>query len=188
MQETQEMWFPSLGQEDPLEKEMATHSSILACEIPWTEEPGRLQSMGSQRVRHDWTAHTCMLKYLRVQCHDVWMMYSMVHATPWIAAHQASLPPKSLTVCSNSYPLSWWCYLTISSSAALFSFCLLSFPASGSFPMSHLFTSCSQSIGASASARVGPGNIQGWFSLGLTALMSLQSKGLSRVSSSTPIQ
>ena len=43
----------SLGQEDPLEKEMATHSSILAWKIPWTEEPGRLQSMGSQRVRHD---------------------------------------------------------------------------------------------------------------------------------------
>ena len=42
-----------LGQEDPLEKEMATHSSILAWKIPWTEEPGRLQSMGSQRVRHD---------------------------------------------------------------------------------------------------------------------------------------
>ena len=43
----------SLGQEDPLEEEMATHSSILAWKIPWTEEPGRLQSMGSQRVRHD---------------------------------------------------------------------------------------------------------------------------------------
>ena len=43
----------SLGQEDPLEKEMATHSSIRAWKIPWTEEPGRLQSMGSQRVRHD---------------------------------------------------------------------------------------------------------------------------------------
>ena len=42
-----------LGQEDPLEREMATHSSILAWKIPWTEEPGRLQSMGSQRVRHD---------------------------------------------------------------------------------------------------------------------------------------
>ena len=42
-----------LGQEDPLEKKMATHSNILACEIPWTEEPRRLQSMGSQRVRHD---------------------------------------------------------------------------------------------------------------------------------------
>ena len=44
----------SLGQEDPLEKEMATHSSLLAWEIPWTEEPGGLQSMGSQRVGHDW--------------------------------------------------------------------------------------------------------------------------------------
>ena len=49
----QEMRIQSLGQEDPLEKEMATHFSILAWEIPWTEEPGRLQSMGSQRVRHD---------------------------------------------------------------------------------------------------------------------------------------
>ena len=51
MQETR---VRSLGQEDPLEKEMATHSSTLAWRIPWTEEPGRLQSMGSQRVRHDW--------------------------------------------------------------------------------------------------------------------------------------
>ena len=48
-----ETWVRSLGQEDPLEKERATHSSILAWKIPWTEEPGRLQSMGSQRVRHD---------------------------------------------------------------------------------------------------------------------------------------
>ena len=48
-----EMWVQSLGQEDPLEKEMTTHSSILACKILWSEEPGRLQSMGSQRVRHD---------------------------------------------------------------------------------------------------------------------------------------
>ena len=48
----QEMWVQSLGQEDPLEKEMATHSSILAWKIPWAEEPGGLQSMGLQRVRH----------------------------------------------------------------------------------------------------------------------------------------
>ena len=48
-----EMWVLSLGWEDPLEKEMATHSSVLACRIPWTEEPGGLQSMGLQRVRHD---------------------------------------------------------------------------------------------------------------------------------------
>ena len=49
----QETWIQSWGQEDPLEEEMATHSSILARKIPWTKEPGRLQSMGSQRVRHD---------------------------------------------------------------------------------------------------------------------------------------
>ena len=49
----QETWVQSLGREDPLEKKMVTHSSILAWRIPWTEEPGRLQSMGSQRVGHD---------------------------------------------------------------------------------------------------------------------------------------
>ena len=53
MQELQEMQVQSLGQEDPLEKEMATHSNILAWKISWTAEPGRLLSMGSQRVRHD---------------------------------------------------------------------------------------------------------------------------------------
>ena len=59
MQEMQETWVPSLGQEDPLEKGMATHSSILAWRIPWTEEPGGLQSMGLQRVRHNQvTEHT----------------------------------------------------------------------------------------------------------------------------------
>ena len=52
-QETQEMCVSSLGREDPLEQEEATHSSILAWKIPWTEEPGRLQSMGSQRIGHD---------------------------------------------------------------------------------------------------------------------------------------
>ena len=53
MQETQETWVLSLGQEDPLEEEMATHSRILAWRIPWTEEPGGLPSMGSQRVGHN---------------------------------------------------------------------------------------------------------------------------------------
>ena len=56
----QETWVRSLGQEDPLEKERATHSSTLAWKIPWTEKPGRLQSMGSQRVGHDW-AIACLL-------------------------------------------------------------------------------------------------------------------------------
>ena len=53
LQEIQETQVLSLGQEDPLEEEMATHSSVLAWEISWTEEPGGLQSMGSQRVRHN---------------------------------------------------------------------------------------------------------------------------------------
>ena len=85
-------------------------------------------------------------------------------------------------VCSNSFPLSWWCYLTIATSATLF-FCLQSFPES--FVMSWLFTSSGQSIGASASASVLPMNIQDWFPLGRTGWISLQSKGLSRVFSST---
>ena len=66
----QEMWVGSLGWEDPLEEEMATHPSILAWRMPWTEEPGGGQSMGSQRVGHDWAhmhAHTYMCEILRIQ-------------------------------------------------------------------------------------------------------------------------
>ena len=82
-------------------------------------------------------------------------------------------PSLSPGVCSNSCPFSWWCYLTISSSAVPFSFGLPSFSASRSFPMSRLFESGGQSIGSSASASVLQMNIHGWFSLGLTALMQL---------------
>ena len=82
---------------------------------------------------------------------------------------------------TNSCPLSLWCHLTISSSVTPFSSCPQSFPASGSFPMSRLFASGGQSIGASASASVLPINIQGWFPLGLSGLIFLQFKGLSRV-------
>ena len=91
-------------------------------------------------------------------------------------------------VCSDSYPSSQWCYLTISSSVALFSFCLQSFPASQSFPMSWLFASGGRSIGASALASVLPVNIQDWLSLGWTNLISLQSKALLRVFSNTTVQ
>ena len=90
-------------------------------------------------------------------------------------------PSQPPGVCWNSCPLSWWCHPTISSSIAPFSSCPQSFPASGSFLMSRLFASGGQSIRASASASVLPMNIQGWFPLGLTGLLSLQSKGLSRV-------
>ena len=91
-------------------------------------------------------------------------------------------------VCPNSCPLSRWCHPTISSSIIPFSSHLQSFPASGSFPMSWFFTLGGQSIGVSASVSVLPMNIHDWFSLGLAGLISLLSKGLSRVFSSTTIQ
>ena len=94
-------------------------------------------------------------------------------------------PSLSPGVCSNSSPLTWWCHSTISTSVTSFSSCLQSFPASGSFPVSHLFMSDGQSIGALAS--VLPMNIQGWFPLCLTGLIYLQSKGFSRVVSNTTI-
>ena len=101
----------------------------------------------------------------------------------------ARLPPCPLLspgVCSNSHPLCQGCHPTISQSVAPFS-CSLSFSAWGSFPVSQLFTSGGQNIGASASVSVLPMNIQGWFPLGLTGLISLLSKELSRVCSSTTI-
>ena len=88
-------------------------------------------------------------------------------------------------VCPSSYPLHQWCHPAISSSNALFSFCLQSFPASGNFPMSQLFISYDQNTGVSTSASVLPMNVQGWFPLRLTGLISLLLKGLSGVFSST---
>ena len=82
-------------------------------------------------------------------------------------------PSPSSGVCSNSCPSSWWCHPTISSSITHPLLLLPSvFPASGSLPVSQIFTSGGQSIGASASASVPPVNIQGWFPLGWTGLIS----------------
>ena len=97
-------------------------------------------------------------------------------------------PSPNPGVYPNSYPLSWWCHPTISSSVVPFSSYLQSFPASGSFPMSQFFTSGSQSIGVSASTSVLPMNIQDLFPLGWTGWISLQSKVLSRVFSNTTVQ
>ena len=102
----------------------------------------------------------------------------------------AGLPclSQSPGVCSNSCTLSWWCHLMVSSSIIPFSSCLQSFPALRSFPMSPIFASCGQNIGASASASVLPMNIHGWSPFGFTDLFSLFSKGLSKLISSTRIQ
>ena len=96
-------------------------------------------------------------------------------------------PSLSLRVRPNSCPLNCWCHSTISSSAIPFSSCLQFFPASKSFPKSGLFGSGGQSVGTLASASVLLMNIQDWFPLGLTGLISLLSKELSRVFSSTTV-
>ena len=108
--------------------------------------------------------------------------------TLWTATRQASLSITNSQSFSNSCPWSQWCHPTISFSVIPFSSHLQSFPASGSSPMSQFFKSGGQNSGASASASVLPMNIQGWFPLQLTGLISLLSKGLSRVFSNNTVQ
>ena len=96
-------------------------------------------------------------------------------------------PSPTPGVHPNPCPLRRWCHPTISSSVIPFSSCPQSFPASGSFPMSQLFTSGGQSIGVPASTSVLPMNTQDWSPLGWTGWLSLQAKGLSRVFSNTTV-
>ena len=97
-------------------------------------------------------------------------------------------PLPSPRVCSSSWLLNGWCHPTISSSVIPFFSCPQSFPTSGSFQMSQLFTSGGERIGVSASASALSMNIQDWSPLGWTGWISLQSKGLSRVFSNTTVQ
>ena len=84
-----ETWVQSLGQEDPLEKEMATHSSTLAWEIPWTEEPDRLQSMGSQRVGHNWVTSLYQLysDWWEVITHYSFDLHFCNNEQCWVSFH-----------------------------------------------------------------------------------------------------
>ena len=116
---------------------------------------------------------------------------SVVFNSLWPHGLQHARPPwpsPTPGVYSKSRLLSQYCHPTISRSVVPFSSCLQSFPASGSFQMSQLFTSGGQSIGVSASTSVLPMNTQHWSPLGWTGWISLQSKGLSRVFSHTTVQ
>ena len=126
--------------------------------------------------------NVCILLWLLFS-HSVMSDSLQLH---WLQHTRLPYPSPSPGACSNSCLLSRWCHPNISSSVIPFSSCLQYFPATGSLPVSWLFTSDSQSFGASAS--VLPMNIQDWFPLGLTGLISLQSKGLSRVFSNTTVQ
>ena len=111
--------------------------------------------------------------------------------SPWPHELQHTSPPcpsPSPRACTNSCPSMQWCQPTILFSVIPFSSCFQSFPESGSFPTSQLFASGGQSIGVSASKSVLPMNIQDLFLLGLTGLISLLSKGLSRVFSNNTVQ
>ena len=126
---------------------------------------------------------TCVI-YLLFSClvmSDSLLPHDLQHA-------RLPCPSPSPRAYSNSCSLSWWCHPTILSSVIPFSSCLQCFRESGSFLMSQLFASGGQSIRASASASVLPMNIQDWFPLRLTGLISLQSKGFSRVFSKTTVQ
>ena len=121
---------------------------------------------------------------------SVQFSHSIMSDSLWPHESQHARPPcpsPTPRVHSDSYPLSWWCHPVISSSASPFS-CPQPLPASGSFPMSQLFTWGGQSIGVSALASVLPMNTQDWSPLGWTSWIYLQSKGLSRVFSKTTIQ
>ena len=148
--------------------------------------------------RMDWEFGVSRCKLLYIEWISEVLLYSTVQFSQsimsdslWLHGVQHTrLPCPSPTprACSNSCPLSLWCNPSISSLAIPFSSYLQFFPTSGSFPMSQIFTSGSQSSGASASASVFPMNIQDWFPLGFTGWISLLSKGLSRVFSSITVQ
>ena len=174
----QETWVQSPGGEDPLKKGMATHSSILTWRIPWTEEPGRLQSMGSQTVEHNFQIRKgvhqgCILspclfnlysEFSSVAQSCLTLCDPMNRSTPGLPVHHQLLEFTQTyvhQVCDAnqpSHPLS-------SPSPAL----SLS-QHQGSFQMSQLFASGGQSIKVSASVLTI--NIQAWFPFGLTGLIS----------------
>ena len=137
---------------------------MYTCVPIWAFLPGKCLSLSSRL----WT-----VPYYSVLSDSLWPHGLQLTRLPY-----TSPSPKA---CWNSYPLSWWYHPTISSSVIPFSSSLWSCPAFQSFLMSQLFTSGVQNIGASASTSVLQMNIQEWFPLGLTGLIPLQSKGLSRV-------
>ena len=166
----------------------------------WDVQISPLQTQSRIRLPGDKGSWTCWT-WTRASDRARWWWWSVSQSVSSVAQSNLTLRPHESQhtrppcpsptpgVYSNSFPLSRWCHPTISSSVIPFSSCLQYFPAaSGSFQMTQLFTSGGQNVGVSASTSVLPMNIQGWFPLGLTGWISLQSKGLSRVFSNTTVQ
>ena len=152
----------------PLEEGMATPSSILARKIPRTEEPSRLWSMGSQRVRHDKHTHfeVSSVQFSCLVVSDPLWPHELQHT-------RSPCPSPIPRVYSNSCPLSWWCHSTISSSVIPFSSCLLSSQHQGLFKWVSSSHQVAKVLGVSASASVLSMNTQDWSPLGWTGWISL---------------
>ena len=154
-----------------------TYMQSTSCEMPGRMKHKLESGLTEEKLT---TSDIQMTPHLSVQfSHSVLSNSLQPHE---LQQNRPSYPSPTPRVYPNSCPLSQWCHPTISSSVIPFSSCLQSFPASWSFPMSQVFTSSSQNNEVSASASVFPMNIQDWFPLGLTGLISLKSKELSRVS------
>ena len=134
-----------------------------------------------EKIRYVWQLSSSLLLFCPSVMSDSLQPHGLQHT-------RLPCPSPSPRACSDSSPLNQWGHPTVSSSVIPFSSYLQSFPASGSFPMSQLFTSGGQCIRTSASASVPPVNIQDWFPLEWTGWISLPSKGLSRVFSNTTTQ
>ena len=162
----------------------------------WDVQISPLQTQSRIRLPGDKGSWTCWT-WTRASDRARWWWWSVSQfsrsvesdsVTPWITAHQASLSITNSCSLPKACPLSQWCHLTISPSVVPFSSSLQSFPTSGCFQMSQLFTSGGQSIRISATASVLPMTIQDWFPLGLTGWINLLSMGLSRIFSNTTVQ
>ena len=147
----------------------------------YAESSAELSAALPKSVLRNYVLVISSVQFIRSVVSDSLRPHGLQHTRP-------PCPSPTHGVYSNSCPLSRRCHSTISSSVTPFSSCLQSSPASGSFPMIQLFTSSGQSIGVSASVSLLPMTVQRWFPLGLTRLISLQSKGLSRIFSGTTIQ
>ena len=150
--------------------------------IRWPKYRSFSSVSGLISFRIDWLDLLAVQGTLKSLLHSVQFSRSVVSDSLWPHELQHARPPcpsPTPGVYPNSCPLSWWCHPAISSSVVPFSSCPQFLPASGSFPMSQLFTWGGQSIRVSASASVLPMNTQDWSPLGWTDWISLQSKGLS---------
>ena len=146
--------------------------SEISKSVNWIQAHSRIGLLWPDLIRKSPSRHLIFSQFSCSVMSDSLWPHGLQHARP-------PCPSQTPGAYPNSCPLSQWCHPTISSSVLPFSSHLQSFPASGSFPMSQLFTSGGQSTGVSASTSILPMNTQDWFPLGWTSWISLQFKGLS---------